>query len=105
VTCSGLTGAGVEDVWQRVLDHREQLGADGLAEKRSHQQLDFAWALVRDELEQRLRRSSSVRRVRTQVRELVLRGDLPAVAAADRILAAFDEDHPGDDAGPGAPVN
>ena len=105
VTSSGLTGAGVDDVWQRVLDHRAQLGAEGLAVKRSHQQLDFAWELVRDELEQRLRRSSSVRRVRTQVRDLVLRGELPAVAAADRILAAFDEDHPGDDAEPGAPVN
>ena len=64
--------------------------ADGLADKRAHQQLDFAWALVRDELEQRLRRSEPVRRVRAEVREQVLRGELPAVAAADRILAAYD---------------
>jgi LAO/AO transport system kinase len=91
VTCSGLTGTGVDDVWQRVLDHREHLGADGLAERRAHQQLDFAWALVRDELEQRLRRSDPVRRVRAEVRDLVLRGELPAVAAADRILAAYDD--------------
>src|SRR3954454_21642215 len=33
VTCSALTGGGVDDVWQRVLDHREQLGAEGLADK------------------------------------------------------------------------
>ena len=91
VTCSGLTGTGVDDVWQRVLDHREHLGADGLAERRAHQQLDFAWALVRDELEHRLRRSDAVRRVRAEVRDLVLRGELPAVAAADRILAAYDD--------------
>ena len=58
---------------------------DGLADKRAHQQLEFAWALVRDELEQRLRRSEPVRRVRAQVREQVLGGELPAVAAADRI--------------------
>jgi LAO/AO transport system kinase len=91
VTCSGLTGAGVDDVWQRVLDHRGLLGADGLAERRAHQRLDFTWALVRDELEQRLRRSGAVRRVRGEVRELVLEGRLPAVAAADRILAAYDD--------------
>ena len=102
VTCSGLTGAGVDDVWQQVLDHRDRLGAEGLAEKRAHQQLDFAWALVRDELEQRLRRSEPVRRVRSEVRELVLRGELPAVAAADRILAAYDDR---DDAEPRTPVN
>jgi LAO/AO transport system kinase len=100
VTCSGLTGAGVDEVWQRVLDHRAHLGAEGLARKRAHQQLDFAWALVRDELEQRLRRSEPVRRVRAEVRQLVLDGELPAVAAADRILAAYDGDE-----GPGAPVN
>jgi LAO/AO transport system kinase len=91
VTCSALTGAGVDDVWRLVLDHREALGVDGLAAKRAHQQLDFAWELVRDELEQRLRRSKPVRRVREEVREQVLRGELPAVAAADRILAAYDE--------------
>jgi LAO/AO transport system kinase len=89
-TCSGLTGAGVDEVWQGVLDHRGRLGEQGLAEKRAAQQLDFAWELVRDELEQRLRRSEPVRRVRDEVRDLVLRGELPAVAAADRILSAYD---------------
>jgi LAO/AO transport system kinase len=95
VTCSGLTGAGVDEVWEQVLAHRTHLGDAGLTEKRSHQQLDFVWELVRDELEQRLNRSDAVRRVRGEVRELVLRGELPAVAAADRILAAYDEGLPG----------
>jgi len=102
VTCSGLTGDGVDSVWAEVLDHRAGLGAEGLAAKRARQQLDFAWALVRDELEQRLRRSTAVRRVRAELREQVLAGELPAVAAADRILAAYDGEA---DAGPGEPVN
>jgi LAO/AO transport system kinase len=102
VTCSGLTGEGVDDVWAKVLDHRARLGAAGLIEKRSRQQLDFAWALVRDELEQRLRRSAVVRRVRAEIREQVLAGELPAVAAADRIIAAYDGEA---DAEPGPPVN
>jgi LAO/AO transport system kinase len=103
VTCSGLTGAGVDDMWQRVLDHRGRLGDEGLADKRAHQQLDFAWALVRDELEQRLRRSGAVRRLRTDVRERVLRGELTAVAAADLLLAAYDG--PEVDGVADAPVN
>jgi LAO/AO transport system kinase len=102
VTCSGLTGDGVDLVWRGVLEHRARLGADGLADKRSHQQLDFAWRLVRDELEQRLRRSAVVRRVRAEVREQVLRGELPAVAAADRLLAAYDGEA---DDRPDGPVN
>ena len=92
VTCSGLTGVGVDDVWERVGAHREHLGADGLAAKRAGQQLDFTWALVRDELEQRLRSSPGVAAVREDVRHAVLAGELPASLAADRILAAYDGD-------------
>lgn len=91
VTCSALTGTGVDDVWKRVLAHREHLGEDGLRDKRARQQLDFTWALVRDELAERLRRSPSVSAIRDEVRDAVLAGELPATAAADRILAAYDE--------------
>ncbi len=91
VTVSGLHDIGVDDLWGRVLAHREHLGAEGLAAKRAEQQLDFTWALVRDELDQRLRHSPGVRRIRDEVRAEVLAGDLPAPVAADRLLAAYDE--------------
>jgi LAO/AO transport system kinase len=90
VTCSALTRVGVDDVWQRVRAHREHLGEDGLHRKRAGQQLDFTWSLVRDELDQRLRRSASVAAIRDEVRAAVLSGELPAPMAADRILAAYD---------------
>jgi LAO/AO transport system kinase len=77
-----------------VLEHRDHLGAEGLAGKRARQQLDFTWALVRDELDQRLRHSAGVRRIRDEVRDAVLAGELPAPTAADRLLAAYDEHHP-----------
>ena len=95
VTCSGLHGDGVEDLWERVLGHREHLGTDGLAEKRAEQQLDFTWAMVREELDQRLRTSPAVRAVRDEVRAEVLAGDLPATVAADRLLAAYDGERRG----------
>ena len=90
LTCSGLTGTGVPEVWAQVEAHRASLGDDGLADKRARQQLDFTWALVRDELEQRLRRSPGVAAVREEIRAEVLAGTLPAPAAADRLLEAFD---------------
>jgi LAO/AO transport system kinase len=92
ITCSGLTGAGVDDVWERIGDHRAHLGPDGLARKRAEQQLEFTWALVRDELAQRLRSSPGVAAVRDEVRRAVLAGELPAPLAADRLLAAYDGD-------------
>ncbi len=90
VTCSGLTGTGVDDVWKRVLGHRDHLGEDGLAAKRARQQLEFTWSLVRDELAQRLRRSRGVAAIRDEIREQVLAGELPATVAADQILNAYD---------------
>lgn len=92
VTCSALEDAGVDDVWERVLAHRDHLGAEGLGRKRAEQQLDFTWALVRDELDQRLRRSPGVKAIRAEVRDAVLSGELPATVAADRVLAAYDAD-------------
>jgi LAO/AO transport system kinase len=90
VTCSALTDVGVDEVWARVEAHREHLGPEGLARKRAGQQLDFTWALVRDELDQRLRRSPGVAAIRDDVRSAVLSGELAAPLAADRILAAYD---------------
>jgi LAO/AO transport system kinase len=90
VTASGLHDVGVDGVWDQVLRHRDHLGDDGLRDKRARQQLDFTWALVRDELEQRLRHDPGVRAIREEVREQVLAGELPATVAADRILEAYD---------------
>ena len=88
--CSSLEGTGIERVWQRVLRHRAFLGDRGLAAKRADQQLEFTWALVRDELAARLAADTEVRRVRGEVRDRVVAGELTAVAAADLILEAYD---------------
>lgn len=91
LTCSALEGRGIDTVWSRVIRHREFLGQRGLQEKRAQQQLDFTWALVRDELDQRLRHDEDVASVRAEVREAVLNGEMPAATAADLILAAYDK--------------
>ena len=92
LTCSGLHGTDVDKVWERVLGHRESLGEQGLADKRAEQQLEFTWAIVRDVLAQRLRRSPGVRAIRDDVRRELLAGELTAPLAADRLVAAYDED-------------
>ncbi len=90
LTCSALEGTGIDTVWSRVIRHREFMGAKGLRTKRAQQQLDFTWALVRDELEQRLRTDARVAAMRAEIREAVLSGEMPAATAADQILAAYD---------------
>ncbi|MGA8851854.1 MAG: methylmalonyl Co-A mutase-associated GTPase MeaB [Aeromicrobium sp.] len=90
LTCSALEGTGIDTVWSRIIRHREFMGARGLRDKRAQQQLDFTWALVRDELDQRLRADPRVAEMRAEIREAVLSGEMPAATAADQILAAYD---------------
>ena len=90
LTCSGLTGDGVLELWQAILRHRASLGPEGLAHKRSGQRWELTWALVRDELEQRLRRSPAVVAAADRLRSEVLANTMPAPGAADAILRAFD---------------
>ena len=90
LTCSAIDGTGIDGIWEKVDAHREFLGEDGLKDKRARQLWDFTWALVRDELDQRLRTNPAVADLRDDVRAAVLTGELSAAAAADRILAAYD---------------
>lgn len=89
LTCSALDGSGIDTVWNRIIRHREFLGDRGLRDKRAQQQLDFTWALVRDEIEQRLRTDPEVQAVRRRLREQILAGDLTAPVAADEILSVI----------------
>ncbi|HPU13541.1 MAG TPA: methylmalonyl Co-A mutase-associated GTPase MeaB [Aeromicrobium sp.] len=90
LTCSSIEGTGIDTVWSRIIRHREFMGQRGISEKRAGQQLEFTWALVRDELEQRLRTDPGVALVREKVSAQVLAGELAPGAAADEILRAFD---------------
>jgi len=90
LTCSGLSGDGLDELWKTVLAHRASLGAAGLSDKRTAQQIELTWSLVREELHQRLRTSAGIAAVRQHVLRGVAAGELSAVAAADLLLGAYD---------------
>lgn len=92
LTCSGLTGTGLDSVWEHIGKHRRALDDSGeLTEKRRRQQMDWTWSMVREQLLDRLSEHDSVRAIVPEVEENVRAGKLTATLAAERILAAFDE--------------
>ncbi|PXY32333.1 methylmalonyl Co-A mutase-associated GTPase MeaB [Prauserella muralis] len=96
LTCSALTGAGLDTVWQQIGRHRETLEAAGeLAAKRSRQQVDWTWSMVREQLLDRLAAHPDVRAIVPEVENDVREGRLTATLAAERILRAFGGDAPG----------
>ena len=97
LTCSGLTGTGLDEVWHAVLAHREHLEAatpGGLARRRADQQLQWLWALLRTELWSQFRDAPTVRARSAQVEAEIRAGRLSAVEGADQILAAFAREAP-----------
>ncbi|MFC3998363.1 methylmalonyl Co-A mutase-associated GTPase MeaB [Nocardiopsis sediminis] len=90
LTSSGLTGEGLDEVWEAVLAHRRALEEAGaFAERRSGQQVGWMWSQVRDRLMDRLTRHPGVRGLTPGAEEAVRAGDLTATLAAERLLAAF----------------
>ena len=90
LTCSGLNDIGLDTVWQQIERHRAQLAETGeLERKRKQQQVDWTWAMVRDQLLGRLAEHPGVRQVVPEVEQAVRDGELTATLAAQRILDAF----------------
>jgi LAO/AO transport system kinase len=93
LTCSALTGSGLDEVWQAVVDHRAYLEEHHtLAARRAQQQQDWMWALVDDQLQDDVRRSPGVRAAREELEAAVRSGETSAVEAAARVLELFAAD-------------
>jgi LAO/AO transport system kinase len=90
LTCSGLTGAGLDEVWAQVEKHHKILTESGeLQEKRRRQQVDWTWAIVRDQIESRLRNDPDVRLIAPDLEKQVRAGDITPTLAAEQLLRAF----------------
>lgn len=90
LTCSAREGLGLEEVWERLEQHRRILDTTGALEgKRRDQQVEWVWSMVRDQLLDRLRDHPEVRRLAPGLERDVREGALTATLAAERLLAAF----------------
>jgi LAO/AO transport system kinase len=90
LTCSAATGARVDEVWGKVVDHQDRLDSSGeLTERRRRQQVRWMWTMVTDRLRARLRDHPEVRSLAPELERAVLEGELTPALGADRILEAF----------------
>ncbi|WP_433615473.1 methylmalonyl Co-A mutase-associated GTPase MeaB [Dactylosporangium sp. CA-139114] len=90
LTCSGLTGAGLDTLWDRLRRHHDELEAGGeLRARRERQQIGWVWAMTRDALLDGLRTSPPVRELTPRIERAVLDGSLTPVQAAEALLAAY----------------
>ena len=90
LTCSGLHGSGLDEVWAQVeLQHRTLAASGELDAKRRRQQVDWTWTMVREILLSRLHEHAEVRRITPALEQQVREGLITPTLAAERILQAF----------------
>jgi LAO/AO transport system kinase len=90
LTCSGLTGDGLDRVWTTLIEHQDRMRASGeFDERRRTQQVRWTWQLVRDGLESALRHHPGVRSSAPELEKAVLAGELTPALAAQQILQTF----------------
>ena len=86
VTCSALTGEGIEALWGHVLDHRARLAASGeLAARRGEQQVKWMWTMLEERLFAPLRSDRAVKAALPRIEADVAAGRAGAGAAVEKI--------------------
>jgi len=91
LTCSALTMAGVDTIWDTIQDYRERLKITGeLAEKRSGQALAWMWSRIEDGLKDRFFENPVVSDRLRGVQGAVERGNLSPTLGADQLLSLLD---------------
>jgi LAO/AO transport system kinase len=86
VTYSALTGAGIETLWQKILDHRTAMNASGeFASRRQNQQVKWMWSMFEQLTMARLRSDVSVRAKVKRVEADVASGRVSPALAAEQI--------------------
>ncbi len=89
LTCSALTGAGVDELWGALVAAHTRLAEDGLDQLRAAQNVAWMWSEVTETLTEELRSHPTVRDLVPALEQAVARGESGATAAAQRLLGAF----------------
>ena len=89
LTCSALTGQGIDTVWEAVEQRGRTLGAAGLASRRANQSKAWMWADIADSLLERLRADPAVRAAAADLEAAVAAGTLSPAEAARRVIRLF----------------
>jgi LAO/AO transport system kinase len=88
VTCSALTGDGMQTLWAHVLDHWARLTAsDELASRRGEQQVKWMWTMLEERLFEPLRSDRALKTALPRIEADVAAGKLAPASAVEKIVA------------------
>ncbi len=90
LTCSALTGAGIDELWSTLVRYRDALGPSGaLTRRRAEQARDWMWGEIGAGLLERVHEAPEIASMAATLEAEAVAGRIPPPVAADRVLAAF----------------
>jgi LAO/AO transport system kinase len=85
-TYSALTGAGMDRLWQKILDHRTAMNASGeFVARRREQQVKWMWSMLEQRMMARLRSDAPIRTKVKKTEAEVADGRITPAIAAEQI--------------------
>lgn len=95
LTASGLTGDGLEEIWQHVEEHRSVLSSTGQFEaRRREQNRQWMWSLIEERLKERFLTDRRVQQRLPELESSVQAGSLTPTMAAEELLQLTAEPSP-----------
>jgi LAO/AO transport system kinase len=87
-TYSALAGTGIDQLWQKILDHRTAMQASGeFAARRRTQQVKWMWSMLEQQMMARLRSDASIRAKVKKIEAEVAEGRVSPSSAAEQVAA------------------
>lgn len=97
MTCSALTGEGLEELWQQVRAHRRQLIDSGeLTQRREQQRVRWMWSMVEQQVLASLRENPALQPLIRETETAVRRQTMTALQATNALLGAWRRSTVGD---------
>ena len=91
VTYSALTGVGIAELWDSILDHRQRMTNSGeLDARRREQQVKWMWAMLEERVFARLKSDPALRAKLPRIEAAVARGRMSPAIAVEEIAALLD---------------
>src|SRR5215467_10414813 len=91
VTYSALTGAGIAELWDSILDHRQRMTNSGeLDARRREQQVKWMWAMLEERVFARLKSDPALKAKLPRIEAAVARGRMSPAIAVEEIAALLD---------------
>lgn len=97
LACSAITGRGIKEIWDVIMEHRAVLEkSGGLEKKRRAQEISWMQQMIEQEVITRFYRRDGLRERLDSLKKSVAEGTIGASAAAEKLLSEFGYSKPPD---------